>query len=625
MEKLPLLRGQFVWIVTRTDGKMVLAVGPSAFDLKDDELLLVPDPSNYRKLIPVSKEHAMRAVQDYVYVEEDEYAVIHNPTESFNQEHPNGRLDKERTETMTLLPGQKRIITKGSIPVWPRQKVELRKIHRLSASQYLMVEVLSEEIDEEAPYYDLLVKCAKLKTAVVDETVAEETETDKISAALSDKGEPEQTSSEAGSETKDEGADSSEEKKAEDKQPKKEEPETSDSDNGKSPTPKLKVGQRIIIPGSLTETFIPPTGTDVVSETQDRLIEESVEVPLPAQSDEEVIKDMIASGVLKIESAEKILAKAGWGGDFDDLRYYYNEEREEGRTRDALWTALAKTVSEKILRKVAEGARENLPKTEKRKISKKVSADDVVREAVVLGPTEYCVLIDENGSPNSKAGPGRVFPGPNDTFRTEGSRDRVYDAYHLRPDRGILLRVVADKISRQELEAKLPVGSKAALDETSKTEFVKGDEIFISGFDAYLVPHSNTFEVIDPVTRNPHIGNDHSQAYVQSIGVDQKSGVYVMNVETGEVKLVKGEKKLLLDPRNQKHVKRSVPGRLWNLLIGYHEKHKLVEPDDMVETPWALSVQVSPNMAMLVTYQDFYWPTQARGKSKGNWLFAGNW
>ena len=605
MEKLPLLRGQFVWIVTRTDGKMVLAVGPSAFDLKDDELLLVPDPNNYRKLNPVPKEHAMKAVQDYVYVEEDEYAVIHNPTESFNQDHPNGRLDKERTDTMTLLPGQKRIITKGSIPVWPRQKVEKRKIHRLSASQYLMVEVLSDEIDEKAPYYDLLVKCAKLKTAVVDATVAEEEETEKITDALSDKDSSDSPSSDVdlqiSSDKKDEGAESTEEKNEEEKEPKKVESETTGSDDGKSSSSKLKVGQRIIIPGSATETFIPPTGTDVVSEEQETQVEEEVDVPLPSQSDEEVIKEMISSGVLKIETAAGILEEAGWRGDIDDIRYYYNEEREEGRTRDALWTALIREVDEKYLRTTAQLARKRNPKTQKQKVSKTVSSDDIVREAVVLGPTEYCVLIDENGSPNSKAGPGRVFPGPNDTFRTEGSRDRVYDAYHLRPDRGILLRVVADKISRKELETKLPVGSEKALDETQKTEFVKGDEIFISGFDAYLVPHSNTFEVIDPVTRNPHIGNDHSQAYVQSIGVDQKSGVYVMNVETGEVELVKGEKKLLLDPRKQKHVKRLVPGRLWNLLIGYHEKHKRVDPDDMVETPWALSVQVSPNMAMLVT------------------------
>jgi major vault protein len=224
----------------------------------------------------------------------------------------------------------------------------------------------------------------------------------------------------------------------------------------------------------------------------------------------------------------------------------------------------------------------------------------VVREAVVSGPTEFCVLIDEEGQPQPKKGPGRVFPGPNDRFRETGSRNRVYDAYHIRNDRGLLLRVVANTISAEELKKQLPIGTN--LDD-SRRNFTKGDEIFVGGTDSYLVP-STAFEVIDPDTRQPHVGNDHSKVYVKAIGVDQKSGVYIANVSTGNVGLRRGETKLLLDPRKERHVWRRVPGKMWNLMIAAGEAHKKVADTQMVETPWALSVVIPNNEAVLITSKD---------------------
>ncbi|MFA6042410.1 MAG: hypothetical protein WC786_01865 [Patescibacteria group bacterium] len=225
----------------------------------------------------------------------------------------------------------------------------------------------------------------------------------------------------------------------------------------------------------------------------------------------------------------------------------------------------------------------------------------MVRQAVVLGPTEYCVLLDVDGRPQIHKGPGRVFPGPYDRFQTKGSRNRVYDAYHLRSDRGLLVRIIAERISKDDLTKELPQGLPGNV--LDKVTFLKGDEVFIAGFDAYLVP-SNSFEVIDPESRIPHIGNDHAKVYVQAIGVDQKSGVYVMNVETGQIELVKGEKKLLLDPRKHKHVHRSVPGRAWNLMIGRAEPHKMVSDTEIVKTPWALSIIIPNNEAVLVTSKE---------------------
>jgi len=267
----------------------------------------------------------------------------------------------------------------------------------------------------------------------------------------------------------------------------------------------------------------------------------------------------------------------------------------------ALMKALGKSLRSSDFKRLAlqaVDAPEKKPFAEKPRV-----IDGIIRKAIVLDPTEFCVLYDENGEPKAHEGPGRVFPGPYDTIRSDGSRNGVYDAYHVRPDRGILLRIVAKFVVKDDLHKRLPKG----VDGIEKKAYQKGDELFIGGIDAYVVPHAS-FEVIDPNTRQPHIGNDHRNVYVQSIGVDQKSGVYVAEVETGNVELVKGKKKLLLDPRKKTHIKRIIPGYMWNQMIAHVEPHKRVGDSSSVKTPWAVSVRVPNNEVILITSRDGRWP-----------------
>jgi hypothetical protein len=70
------------------------------------------------------------------------------------------------------------------------------------------------------------------------------------------------------------------------------------------------------------------------------------------------------------------------------------------------------------------------------------------------------------------------------------------------------------------------------------------------------------------------------------------------------VNLVHGEKKMILDPRKECHVIRKVPVKMWNLIIGKGEPHKTVYDESMVKTPWALSVVIPNNEAVLVTSKD---------------------
>lgn len=461
--KRPLILGQFVWTVSRKNSKFVVYIGPDPLELTEDDIPVMPDKDDPTKIVFV--DSLMAAIQNFVSLRPGQYAVVLNPAGSATDEHPNAPYSSGRNDMKALDYGQKRVIMSGSFPVWPGQKVEVRNVHILSSSQYLTAVVESVDVDSKAPHYDLTVQCALIKQAIVETKQGKDNPTGKQENVVKSDAQPVQ------------------------------EPY------------KFKVGQRIIIPGNLTPTFIPPSGIEVV-------IDDDVSVDIA-------------------------MAKRGPASS-------------------------AKT-------------------------------DRAVREAVVLGPTEFCVLLKEDGELQTQPGSGRVFPGPFDRFRTDGSRNRVYDAYHLRTDRGLLLRVVADRISKADLAKQLP--EDCVLE---KEEYTKGDEIFVGGFDAYLVP-SSAIEVINPETREPHTGNDHSKIYVKAIGVDQKSGVHVAKVETGNVALVPGERKLLLDPRVEKHVLRKVPGRMWNLMVAAGEPHKHVPEDRMVETPWALSITIPNNEAVLIT------------------------
>ena len=106
-------------------------------------------------------------------------------------------------------------------------------------------------------------------------------------------------------------------------------------------------------------------------------------------------------------------------------------------------------------------------------------------------------------------------------------------------------------------------------------------------------------EIINPTTREPHVGNDHEQVVLNAIGVDQKSGIYISDLRTGMVKMVRGETSYLVDPRYEMHVHRTLPGELWNLWVGRNEPEKVCK--EAVTTPWAISIVIPSNEACLIT------------------------
>ena len=177
----------------------------------------------------------------------------------------------------------------------------------------------------------------------------------------------------------------------------------------------------------------------------------------------------------------------------------------------------------------------------------------------------------------------------------KGSRNRVYDAYELLPQRALWLRVIAP-ISKAELAPKLPRGVR------SKRRVLPRRR---------AAPHGRVRRSSSPSTRSrccrretgeAVVGNDHTRVFIEAIGIDQKSGIYVRDLTTGEVRLVRGKQSYLVDPRKEVQITRTVPPEDWNLWIAADEPHK--DTGAPMTTPWAVSMIVPHNTAVLATSAD---------------------
>lgn len=342
----------------------------------------------------------------------------------------------------------------------------------------------------------------------------------------------------------------------------------------------LRLGKRIVIQGRHTQLFIPPSGIEIVS---------------PIDEDgRDTDDDGAAIAALPPAVAEEcaqLVAQVREGMTVKQFSAVKNELRHRGDLatghRAVILTALDATFEQQ---KSGGGGRR------KDRERRQAPADPYARRAVVLGPKEYCILFDADGNPRIVRGPARVFPGPHDTFLQRGSRRRVYDAYELAEHQALWIRIITP-ISRDKLARHVPAGH--ALD---RDHFEAGHELIVRGQPTVFFPFIEA-EIINPVTREPHVGNDHDDVIINAIGIDQKSGIYARDLRTGMVKMVRGETSYLVDPRSEEHVRRRVPREAWNLYVAHAEPHKVTK-DDAVVTPWALSITVPNNEACLVTSRD---------------------
>lgn len=343
----------------------------------------------------------------------------------------------------------------------------------------------------------------------------------------------------------------------------------------------LRLGQRIVIQGRHTQLFIPPSGIEIVPPVEDQEPKEGDTEDAIAQLPPSVVEECVKLVALVREGVSQ---------------KQFSTLKSEIRHRQDL-TIGHRAIVLSALDQAFE-ARPNPGKRVDRDRRATGPTDPYARRAVVLGPKEFCILFDADGNPRIVRGPARVFPGPHDTFLQRGSRRRVYDAYELAEHQALWLRIITP-ISRERLAKHLPPGFPL-----EREDYEAGAELVVRGRPSVFFPFIEA-EVVNPITREPHVGNDHDSVIIDAIGVDPKSGIYVRDLRTGVVSMVRGETSHLVDPRSQEHVRRRVTSDQWALWVDHAQlvkakgADKAAEPT-MVSSPWALSIAVPNGEACLV-------------------------
>lgn len=585
--KIAVTDRQYLWVADDDKGEVVLHVGPTMVDLGSAERIVEDDGSGgYKKSnYPVLQD----APQKMIEIRDNQYAVMFNPlvADKRGVDTPNGEFRQGRNEPQPLENGTKQMIP-GPCCFYlrPGQRCEVREAHKLNSDQYLVVEVYSDNVDPAAPYFDTTLRSAEI-TTFTDDTTSEPV--------------PSETNAE---------------------NPKVPVKNVFADDRSRG----LIRGQLIVIRGLDTQFYIPPSGVDIVPDTSadatgaaisgekaKEIISQALMSSVTEETEDEedaneasavsLDDEFLGPGMADVErtlSAGSVQAALPLEALSENVSGSVKKRPKRRRSRNARAGAGAVDQAARRRQRVQQDAHQygqlvsNLQSNPQLRdeLERQAAQSRLVRQAVVLREKEFCVVVDADGVRNIRQGPARVFPGPNDRFQVEGSRNRVYDAFELLPQRALWLRVVKE-ISRNELNRRLPRNFQ--LDQET---YYPGDEIFLQGVSGFFFPF-NEIEVLSPESGIAYIGNDHRQVFVEAIGIDQKSGIYVRDLETGEAKLIKGKCSYLVHPAKEVHISRTVASDDWNQWITYGCPFK--RTDTPVVTPWALSIQVDHGMACMAT------------------------
>ena len=261
---------------------------------------------------------------------------------------------------------------------------------------------------------------------------------------------------------------------------------------GKVNTPKLDMGRRMNIQGPTTFSLYPGQIADVIDGHQLK----SNEYLLIRVYNEEAAKQNLKNAVVKTAEGEDSKGKL-----FTD---------KEIRTGNLL-IIKGTDVSFYIPPTGIEVLEEN---------------GNYTRDAVTLERLEYCILLDQNGDKRYIQGPSVVFPKPTEIF-VENNKKKVFRAIELNENMGIYIKVIAPYKEGQK-------------------EFKAGEELFITGKEQ---------KIYFPRAEHALIKYGNESIHYAS-AVPKGEGRYILDKNSGDVKLVKGPKMLLPDPRTEVIVKR---------------------------------------------------------------------
>ncbi len=169
-------------------------------------------------------------------------------------------------------------------------------------------------------------------------------------------------------------------------------------------------------------------------------------------------------------------------------------------------------------------------------VSRDEEGGKYVREAVTLEQLEYAILIDENGKKEYPRGPAVVFPKPTQIFATDEGKRRKFKPLELNSINGIHLKVTADF-----------KGPDIENDPSQDREFEEGTELFVTGKTLSIYYPREELAIIS-------YGDGNNKHYSTAIPVGE--GRYIINRESGEIKLLRGPKMFMADPRYEIPVRR---------------------------------------------------------------------
>lgn len=159
-----------------------------------------------------------------------------------------------------------------------------------------------------------------------------------------------------------------------------------------------------------------------------------------------------------------------------------------------------------------------------------------MREAVTLERLEYCILLDEDGNKRYIQGPDVVFPKPTERFIERDGRIK-FRAIELNENSGLYIKVIAPY-------------------EENGFSYKVGDELFITGREQMIYFPRPEHAIIKYGDQEIHY----------AVAIPAGEGRYLLDRNSGQIKLVKGPVMLLPDPRREVIVRRVLePGqvKLW--------------------------------------------------------------
>lgn len=165
-----------------------------------------------------------------------------------------------------------------------------------------------------------------------------------------------------------------------------------------------------------------------------------------------------------------------------------------------------------------------------------------IREAVTLGQMEYCCLVDENGKKEYPRGPKVVFPLPTQVFERDANGCVKFSPIELNPINGLHLKVTAD-FEDEDIEK--PAGKDG---KRPMRKYTEGTELFVTGKTLSIYYPREQLAIIEYGDQKRHY----------STVIPKGEGRYVLQRETGDIKLTSGPKTFLADPRYEILIRRAL-------------------------------------------------------------------